>query len=228
MSTDITILKVGGSIIAPDGINHDYVRALADGIAGYVAAGKRLILIIGGGGIARTYQKAAVQYGASEEDKDWIGIRATHLNAELVRVALGEYAHPHIVTSLDDTMEWQRPVLVAGGSAPGRSTDTIAAELAQRHNTRNVVIATNVDHVYPEDPRTNPDAAPYERLTWSEYIGVIPDQWKPGLSAPVDPVAARFAQQHDLTFRVLDGNNVTNIENAIAEQAFVGTIITGK
>ena len=65
------------------------------------------------------------------EHGDWIGIYATHLNAQLVRLAFGEMAHAEINTDPTKRMNWKSNVLIAGGWMPGRSTDYDAILLAK-------------------------------------------------------------------------------------------------
>ena len=59
-------------------------------------------------------------------------------------------------------------VVVMGGTKPGHTTDAVSVAFARDSGAANVIIATNVSHVYTADPRTNDDAEPIDMLTLSE------------------------------------------------------------
>ena len=98
----ITVLSVGGSIIAPDRPDPEFLRAFRAAIGDYLAAhaDDRLVFVIGGGAPARIYQQAlrSASRDASASLLDWIGIRATHLNAMLVQAVFTPLSSPGIVT----------------------------------------------------------------------------------------------------------------------------------
>ena len=88
------IISVGGSLIVPSGgIDIEFLKKLNEFIREYVKKGKRFFLIAGGGQTTRHYQKAgkAVIESMDNEDLDWIGIHATHLNGHLLRTVIQHY-----------------------------------------------------------------------------------------------------------------------------------------
>ena len=88
----VTVISLGGSIIAPDSVDIDFLKAFSKELRAYLKedASRKVILVCGGGAPARIYQQAAkaVAPGIDSSYLDWIGIRATHLNGQLV--TLGE------------------------------------------------------------------------------------------------------------------------------------------
>ena len=81
-------------------------------------------------------------------------------------------------------------------------------------------------HVHDSDPRTNPDAKPLEEITLSELAQITGDEpLKPGQSAAVDPVAVSWAIDAGIRLAVLDGRDITRIEDALEGRPFVGTLV---
>ena len=189
------ILSVGGSIVAPDGVDTSYVRSLLDLLTGI--SNTRFVLVVGGGRPARTYQEAGRQLQATAIDLDWIGIRATYLNAELVRAALGKQAYASIVTDPSKPPKFSQRFLVCSGWKPGWSTDYDAVLLATKFKTNTVVNLSNIDVVYDKDPRTSVAAKQFSALSWKDYLGMIGTKWEPGKNCPFDPIASKLAKSEE-------------------------------
>ena len=62
-------------------------------------------------------------------------------------------------------------------------------------------------------------------MTWTKYRRLIGGEWKPGMKAPVDPVAAGLASKLKMTAIVTRGTNLRNLENILRGKKFKGTII---
>jgi uridylate kinase len=68
-------------------------------------------------------------------------------------------------------LESKRIVIFAAGTGnPFFTTDTTAALRAIEMNCEALAKATRVDGVYSEDPRNNPKATRYDRLTYAEVL----------------------------------------------------------
>ena len=91
------VLSLGGSLMVPDQIDIAFLRQFRTLLRGEIRRGYRFMIFTGGGKVCRTYQDAARKLGRpTAEDLDWIGIRTTHLNGELLRVVL----QPNVATAL--------------------------------------------------------------------------------------------------------------------------------
>ena len=223
----VTIISLGGSTIVPDVPSGEFVRSFTDLIKERVKSGRRFVIVCGGGKTSRNYHKALKDSGNTDnDDADWIGIYATHLNAELIRLALGKLAHPNVVKDPTKKIPWKTTVLIAGGWKPGRSTDYDAVLLAKMFGAKNLVNVSNIDYVYTADPKKNPSARPIPKMTWSELIAMLPDSWSPNLSSPFDPIAARLASKLKLSVSIVNGALQDDVAHAIDELPFRGTIIT--
>ncbi|MDR1627088.1 MAG: UMP kinase [Spirochaetia bacterium] len=224
------VISLGGSIVAPDGVDAAYLKEFRACVRDYLAedAGRRLVLVIGGGGPARRYQGVYREISENPESdvQDWIGIAATRLNGELVRGLFSKECPDALVTDPQEAVFTGR-VLVAAGWKPGFSSDYDAVFLADRFGADTVVNLSNISRVYTADPRLDPAAKPLDRLGWAEFRGIVGDEWTPGKNAPFDPIAAKKAAELKMTVVVAAGKDLGNIASLLRGKPFFGTTITG-
>lgn len=232
VNMSISVLSLGGSIIAPDQVNSEFLKHFVSSIRAYLSENKddKLIFVCGGGAPARNYQKAYREIlEEKEQDKDaqdWLGIKATHINAQLVKAIFGSLCVDDVVTNpTSDNVTFNGRILVAGGWKPGFSTDTDAVYLAKRFNAKTVINLSNISKVYTDDPRKNPNAKPIDKISWPEFRKMVGDEWTPGKNTPFDPIASKMAQEADLTVICADGRNVENTCAILNQKPFEGTII---
>lgn len=229
--TDTIVLSLGGSLIVPNGgIDTQFLSQFNQFIRQEIASKRRRFFIIcGGGATARHYIKAGVDVVAkplTDEDKDWLGIHSTRLNAHLVRTIFQDIAYPHIFKHYDRDYDIaDEPIVVCSGWKPGWSTDYCAVLVAQKYGAKTLVNLSNVDKVYDKDPRKFKDAKPIDKMSWSHFEKLIGNKWVPGLNAPFDPIATKLAKKLDLSVIILNGRNLKNVAAAIDGRKFVGTVI---
>lgn len=222
------VISLGGSVLVPDGINIKLLKDFCSLIKKEVKKDNKFVIIVGGGGLCRKYQKAAEKAArAAADDRDWIGIATTHLNAQLLRICLGKIASCDILTKPSQTGKFGKySVIVGGGWKPGWSTDFVAVKAAVDFKIDKVINLGKPHYVYTADPSKYKSAKPIPKLTWAEYLKIIPSKWTPGLSTPFDPVAARSAKKHNKQVIVADGKNLKNFQNILIAKKFKGTTIT--
>lgn len=230
MSTKV--LSVGGSIVAPEFPDVEFVKRFVEMVKAYLSShkGDRLILVVGGGGPARIYQKAFRDVTATAPDgdvnaADWIGIMATRLNAQFVKACFGDLCKEAVVTDPTAANEFTGSILVAAGWKPGFSTDNDAVLLAEKFGADTVVNLSNIEKVYTDDPRKNPDAKPLDEITWADFRKMVGDEWIPGKNCPFDPIASKKAQQMNLVVICAGGKNIENIKAILEGKAYIGTTI---
>lgn len=223
------VLSVGGSLIAPGSKpDTEFLKDLNDFVRHWVSKGRRFFLVAGGGKIARYYRDAGKEVigTLTEEDLDWLGIHATHLNGHLLRTIFQDIAHPRVVQDYNRKLSnWVEPVVIGAGWKPGWSTDYDAVLLARDYGANLIVNMSNIDYVYTADPRQVKDAKPIKSMTWGELEALVGKEWRPGLNAPFDPVASSLAKELHLRVIITDGKDFKNLHNIIENKPFKGTVI---
>lgn len=224
----MVVISLGGSIVVPNDIDSAFVRGFRELLAQFVARGGAAIIVVGGGSVARRYQDALREVtgsAATHEQLDWIGVAATHLNAEFVRHTMGDLVQDPVVTDPTGEITYRGKLLIAAGWKPGFSTDYDAVLLAERFGADTVVNLSNIAHVYNADPREDPNARPIDRMTWTEFQNLVGEDWAPGSNWPFDPVATKHAAGLGLRVVVAAGRDLANTEAILAGESFVGTQI---
>lgn len=222
------VIALGGSIIASDGINVLFLKKLRKFILSHIKTGRKFIIVAGGGAIARHYQDAASKIvRINEEDKDWLGVHSTRLNAHLLRTLFVKESYPVVLDDPHKPLSQRGPknLIIASGWHPGWSTDYIAVLLAKRFHSKQVIIAGRPDFVYTKDNIRHKNAKPLRELTWSNYQKLIAKKWVPGMKTPVDPVATRLAKASGIHAIIIRGTDLKNFENMMLGKSFRGTII---
>lgn len=218
------IMSLGGSVIVPNTIDVKFLKDFKKIIEKFVKKGYNFVIYCGGGKIARDYQKAASEFKISNRDLDWIGIYATILNANFVRVLFGNIAEDFIVTNPTSKIKFNKKVLIAAGWKPGWSTDYDAVLLAKNLKINTIINMSNIDYVYDKDPKKFKDAKKIKNISWKWFRNIIGNKWKAGLNMPFDPVAAKKSEKLKLKVLVI-GKNLRNFESLLNNKKFEGTII---
>lgn len=240
------VLSVGGSIIAPDGVDVELLSEFSRMICKWLDENKdsRLVFVAGGGAPARVYQNAYRNVAAKFDDRqkamlsfanqeetdyacDWIGITATRLNAQILKTVFGPLCQQEVITDPTKVCNFMGRILVAAGWKPGFSTDTDAVYLAEQFNADTVVNLSNIEKVYTDDPRKNPDAKPIDSISWTDFRKMVGDEWVPGKNCPFDPIASKKAQELGLKVICAAGKNISNLESILNEKDYIGTTIAG-
>ncbi len=230
----VQVISLGGSIVAPDKVDVAFLRSFRKAVLEHLErnAERRVILVCGGGGPAREYQGAyrAVlsDSGPGELDaeaQDWLGIAATRMNAELVRLIFQPHCPQPVVQDPTSISVFPGRVLVAGGWKPGFSTDYDAVLLALRFQADTLVNLSNVARIFSADPKTDPAARPLDRLRWAELQAMVGTTWVPGSNVPFDPVATAEASRAGLRVVVAAGRNIENLKRILSGRDFEGTVV---
>jgi uridylate kinase len=225
----VTVISLGGSIVAPDNVDVDFLKNFVSLIKSFLEADskRRFIFVVGGGGPARRYQNAyrEIAENKKDEEADWIGIMATRLNAQLIKAVMGEWCSQEVVTNPAEVAPLIGHVLVAAGWKPGFSTDYDAVLLAERFGADAVINLSNIEKVYTADPKADPNARPIDKITWADFRSMIGDEWVPGKNVPFDPVASRHAEKIGLKVICAGGKNLENLKKILLGEDFIGTTI---
>lgn len=222
------IISLGGSIICPKPgeININFLKKFKKLILKFLKKEFKFIIVAGGGKTCRLYQSAASKIiNLSSDDKDWLGIHATRLNAHLIRTIFREVAYPVILDDPKKPIKNKWKLLVGAGWRPGWSTDYISVLLARRFKIKEIINAGDVSFVYDKDPDKYKNATIFEKISWPDYRKLIDSRWTPGLSSPFDPIASKLAEKLKIRVFIIKGTEIKNFEKLILEKEFKGTII---
>jgi uridylate kinase len=225
----VTVISLGGSIVAPDGVDEGFLKDFVALIRELLRADekRRFIFVTGGGGPARAWQTAYrnTTEAVVDEEADWIGIMATRLNAQLVKAVMGDACRQEVITDPTQVGPMVGRVLVASGWKPGFSSDYDAVLLAERFEAAEVINLSNIEKVYTDDPKKNPAAKPIDKISWADFRALVGDEWVPGKNVPFDPVASRHAAKIGLKVICAAGKNLPNLKRLLNGENFVGTVI---
>jgi uridylate kinase len=182
------LVKLSGeALMAPDGywLDSQILSALAEDLAQATRAGFEIAVVIGGGNIIRGARMSAAGW-IDRPTADSMGMLGTVMNSLAIETALNAagvpartmsavsmpticetYARQPALHHLD---KGQVVVLAGGTGNPFFTTDTAAVLRAAELRCDAVLKATQVDGVYSADPKKDPDATRYDRLTHDEAI----------------------------------------------------------
>ena len=229
----VTVLSVGGSIVAPDKPDFDFLDKFSKAVRGWLSqdSSRKLIMVIGGGAPAREYQNSyrtvcdLCKKNINNDEADWIGIMATRLNAQLVKAVFSDLCPNPVVYDPTAVDMFGGQILVAAGWKPGFSTDNDAVLLAERFSGQLVVNLSNIAKVYTDDPKKNPEAKPIDKISWEDFIKIVGTEWVPGKNTPFDPIASQRAQKAEIRVICAAGKDIENLENILNGKDFKGTVI---
>jgi len=239
MDKETIIISLGGSLVAPASpslggpgeIDIGFLKNFRHSLQKY--AGKnRFLIFVGGGKVARTYQKALLEFGAKNEDRDWMGINVSRLNAEIVKQLFGGLSYSEVIIDPTEKVKTNKDILVGAGYKPGWSTDYVSVLAAKTYGIKTIINLTNVDYVYDlpagRQVKIPPDftnAKPLKEVNWKSFRGIVGSEWVPGLSMPFDPRASKMAEKLKLKVIMLNGKNLERLEDFLNNKPFIGTTI---
>ncbi len=168
------VISLGGSVIIPKEIQIRFLKKFKEFILRFLKKNYRFVIVAGGGNICREYQKAAATIArVSDEDKDWIGIHATRLNAHLLRTIFKKEAYPIVLDNpLKQINGKNYNLFIGSGWRPGWSTDYDTILLAERFKADKIINATNIDYVYEKDIAKHKSAKPIKEITWDKIKNI--------------------------------------------------------
>ena len=181
------LIKISGEALAAEkktGFDFDFVSSVCTAVKQAADAGVQVGIVIGGGNFWR-----GVKDGAGKVERvsaDRMGMLATCMNCLAVCDVFRQLgAKARVMTAVDiqgvgerydtrraiEAMENGEIVLFAGGTgAPFFSTDTASVLRAAEIHADAILLAKNVDGVYSDDPRKNPEAVRFDHISYDEVL----------------------------------------------------------
>ncbi len=210
------VLKIGGSIIKGEdaNLNLKIISEYAETIKRLVGEGYNIMVVVGGGSLAREYVNYMRSLGASEAVCDEVGIDCARLNGMILIAALKEAAYPYPVQNFREALKLLplNKVLVLGGVQPGQSTNAVAALLAETVTADYLINLTNVDGVYDKNPLKYSDAKLLREVTASELERILSSEPTGAGEYPLfDPLAIKIIRRSGIPTWIVNGKNPVNI-----------------
>ena len=183
------LLKISGEALLGEqefGIDPKPVEMIAHEIKKVHDLNVQIAVVVGGGNIFRGMKNSA-KLGMDQASGDYVGMLATIMNAialqsELRKIGvpcrvqsaidIHKIAEPYIRFKAIRHLEKNRVVIFAAGTGnPFFTTDTAAALRAAEIGAQAMLMAKNgVDGVYNDDPRINPNAKKYDKISYDDII----------------------------------------------------------
>jgi uridylate kinase len=227
------LLKLSGEALMGNqgfGVDPDLVRRIASEIQEVRDMGVQVAVMVGGGNFIRGV--AASASGIDRVVADHMGMLATIINALALQDALEKFgAHTRVVTAIEMRevaepfirrrairhLEKGRVVILAGGTGnPYFSTDTAAALRAMEIKAEVILKATKVNGVYDADPKKEPDAKMFARIS---YLDVLSKRL-----AVMDTTAISMCMDNSLPIIIFNLNVPGNLMRVVTGEK-VGSLV---
>lgn len=221
------VVKIGGHVLFKDDeLDLNYLKHFRNAISEAVALFDGMVVVVGGGPLARKYISWGKRIELNDSILDDIGIRIARVNASLLWAYYHGVTPPRIPETLNDAINalpaWR--VVFIGGFQPGQSTTTVAALIAEALKTAKLVIATDVDGIYESDPKINPEAKKFDEVPVSRIESMFAKNLRAGQYRLLDPLTLSIIARSKIETYVVNGNQTDNILKALQGER-VGTRI---
>lgn len=225
------LLKLSGEALAGEqktGLDFDTLLGVCRRIKECADMGVEIAIVVGGG----NYWRGRSGGEMDRTRADHMGMLATTINAlalgdafeqlgaearVMTAIEMRQIAEPYTKERAVKHLEKGRIVIFGCGTGnPFFSTDTAAALRAAEIGADVIFKATNVDGVYDSDPKKNPNAKKFDKLTHHDVLSL-------GLNV-MDMTAASLCQDNGIKILVFAMKDADNIKNAILGDT-VGTLV---
>ena len=227
------LLKISGEALAGQagrGLDFDFIRQVCQAIRSCVELGVQVGLVVGGGNIWRGVKDGGGKMERSRADQ--MGMLATIINSLAVQEVLeqqgqgaqvltsfpmGPVAQPYSYAAAERYLQEGQVVIFGCGTGnPFFSTDTAAVLRAAEIHADMILLAKNIDGVYSADPKKDPRAVKYDRISYDQVLA--------GHLQVMDLPATSLALENHIPvmiFALADPENIRRV--VLGEQ--IGTIV---
>ena len=229
------LLKLSGEALGGDsgsGICPEAVHDMAEQICEVRELGVQVVVVVGGGNIFRGLNGS--KRGVERATGDYMGMLATIINSLALQdaleklgaptrvqsaIAMSQIAEPFIRRRAVRHLEKKRIVIFGGGTGnPYFSTDTAAALRANEIGAEVILKATKVDGIYDCDPKKNPKAKRFTRIS---YLDALQRRLE-----VMDSTAFSLCMDNKMPIIVFDFFRPHNLRRVVLGEK-VGTLVTG-
>jgi uridylate kinase len=229
------VIKFGGSLLFSEGgiINSQKITEFCNTIK-HKNDYDSIVIVCGGGIIARQYIRAIRDLTGNEVLCDMIGIEISRVNSKLIIAEMKGLAYPQVPTSFEElslALGTQK-ITIMGGLQPGQSTTSVAMTVADYLRAEKLVILTDVDGIYDKDPDLHKDAKLLETISYDSLQKLILDssadtQAFAGEYRIFDAVSLQILKRSRIKVIVMSGKNLSQFQKLWNnEKQFIGTTIS--
>ncbi|MHA1192202.1 MAG: UMP kinase [Promethearchaeota archaeon] len=229
------VIKIGGSLLFTEDLEINIQQIIK--FCKVIKANQhydKVIIVCGGGIIARNYISAIRSVHSNETSNDIMGIKISRINARLLMEVFGEIAFPEIPKQFGELAQALlfNKIIIMGGLQPGQSTTSVALEVAEFIDADQVVILTNVNGIYDKDPNKFDDAKLIKNLTLNKLQNLIikdsnEKQAAAGEYRIFDAVSLQIMKRSKIKVYVVSGTNLDEFTKIwVGESDFNGTVIS--
>lgn len=181
------LLKISGEALAGEkgtGLDFNVIRSVCEAVKRCADMGVQVGIVVGGGNFWRGAKDGGGKMERSRADH--MGMLATAMNAlavsdvfeqlgvpvkAMTAVAMPTFAEPYTRRDADRYLREGNVVVFGCGTGnPYFSTDTGAALRAVEIGADAILLAKNIDGVYSDDPKKNPAAVKFDRISYAEVL----------------------------------------------------------
>jgi uridylate kinase len=227
------VLKIGGSLLYDSDMNLN-LKVMTRLMSWYKKAKKKytkIVIVVGGGKLSRNVNDKVRQYLKEEIYQHGVAMQITQVNALVVSGFLNdkEIVSPEkLGEAYEYLMDNETQVVVCGGLKTGWSTDMDAAVFADVLGCKRVYKLSDIEGLYSEDPKKNPNAIYIKTISWDEYakmFGITDDSGgKPNAHMPVGVESVKFCMNKGVSFHLSGGNMFdkdVELEEILGEGTFI-------
>lgn len=228
------LLKLSGEVFGGEkgiGVDPLVLQDVARQIGDVVKTGVQVAVVVGGGNYFRGAELQ--ELGMDRARADYMGMLGTVMNCLALQdflekinidtrvqtaITMGQVAEPYVPRRAMRHLEKGRVVIFgAGAGMPFFTTDTVAAQRALEIGAEALLLAkSGVDGVYSADPKKDPQAARYDKISYDEVISRS--------LAVADAAAFSLCRENKLPIVVFDLLQSGNIARAVRGEA-IGTLV---
>lgn len=213
-----TVIKIGGSLLFTKNkkINFRKITEFCKIFKSRKYTGT-LVIICGGGLLAREYIDAVRSFNGSEALCDIFGIEISRINSKLIIASFQDFAYPLVPSSIEELSIALlfKKIIVMGGLQPGQSTTSVALEVAEFIGAENLIILTDVEGIYDKDPKEFKDAKLLKHLNYDQLQEIILNMTNDKQAAAgeyriFDTVSLQILKRSDIRVNVMSGKDLNN------------------
>ncbi|MDY3014594.1 MAG: UMP kinase [Evtepia sp.] len=227
------LLKISGEALAGEpgrGLDFDFIRQVCSVVKECAQMGVQVGLVVGGGNFWRGLKDGGDKMERSRADQ--MGMLATVINSLALQDVLEQLGQPaRVLTSVEMgpvAERYSRPladrylkegqvVIFGGGTGnPYFSTDTAAVLRAVEIGADMILLAKNIDGVYSADPKKDPTAVKYDRISYDQVLA--------GHLQVMDLPATSLALENHIPVMIFALKDPRNILRVVTGER-IGTIV---